>query len=424
VSARRSVVQARHLAARARTRLRLVGRVRALITDPTGRQSLVALFFNAGTSFVAGAILGSITGVFDRYPGLLVMVPAAIGLRGNISTTFGNRISTAIHMGEFRFTLRSGSLLRQNLEASFVLTVGMSVVLAVTARLAATAAGIDHAIPVETLALIAVTAGVLSAIVGHAITVLLAHLSVHRGWDLDNVVAPVNSTFGDVVTLPCLWLTSHLATMPAERLVGWLVVVAALAVTAAGLSARQPVLRDVTRQAWPILTVAVLLQAAAGVALEARIELLAVLPALLVLQPAFVSSTGALGGILSSRLATKLHLGIAQPSAKPGVEARADGAILFGLALVVFTFGGIGAHVTALLTGLASPGLPDMVLLSLAAGAIATVIVMAISYYGTVGAAVVRLDPDIYGIPVVTGSADFVGSLTLITLAVVYVLPA
>lgn len=416
-------MNARGLARRARTRLRLASRVRALFTEPTSRQSLVALFFNSTTSFVAGAVLGSITGVFDELPGLLIMVPAAIGLRGNIATTFGNRISTAIHMGEFRFSLRPGSLLRQNLEASFVLTLAMSAVLAVVARLAATAAGIDHAVPVETLALIAITGGLLSSVIGHAITVLLAHVSVRRDWDLDNVVAPVSSTFGDVVTLPCLWLTSHLADLPGERLVGWVLVGAALATGAAGLAARQPILRDVTRQSWPILTVAVVLQAAAGVALEARVELLAVLPALLVLQPAFVSSAGALGGILSARLATKLHLGIAQASAKPGTEARADGAIVFSLALVVFAFGGLGAHVTARLTGLASPGLLDMVLLSLGAGAIATVVVLAISYYGTVGAAVVRLDPDIYGIPVVTSTADFVGSLTLIAFAVAYVLP-
>nr|MBA2607378.1 divalent cation transporter [Actinomycetota bacterium] len=47
-------------------------------------QSLVALALNSSTSLVAGAMLGTITGTFERLPGLLIMVPPAIGLRGNV----------------------------------------------------------------------------------------------------------------------------------------------------------------------------------------------------------------------------------------------------------------------------------------------------------------------------------------------------
>ena len=63
------------------------------------RQSFVALALNSSTSLVAGAFLGAITGTLQDYPGLLVLVPAAIGLRGNIFGAFGNRISTTIHTG-------------------------------------------------------------------------------------------------------------------------------------------------------------------------------------------------------------------------------------------------------------------------------------------------------------------------------------
>ena len=73
----------------------VLGRRLVDLLGPTGgaaRQSLVALLFNSATSFVAGAVLGSITGTFEALPGLIVMVPAAIGLRGNIFGTFGNRL--------------------------------------------------------------------------------------------------------------------------------------------------------------------------------------------------------------------------------------------------------------------------------------------------------------------------------------------
>jgi cation transporter-like permease len=78
-------------------RTREAGRRLVDLLGPTGdaaRQSLAALLLNSVTSLVAGAALGAITGTLEALPGLLVMVPAAIGLRGNIAGSLGNRISS------------------------------------------------------------------------------------------------------------------------------------------------------------------------------------------------------------------------------------------------------------------------------------------------------------------------------------------
>ena len=40
--------------------------------------------------------------------------------------------------------------------------------------------------------------------------------------------------------------------------------------------------------------------------------------------------------------------------------------------------------------------------------------VLAVAYYGTLAAFRVGLDPDNYGIPLVTSSVDFVGALALV----------
>ena len=86
----------------------LTRRLLALLGPSTdgARQSLVSLCLNSSTSLLAGAVLGSITGTFERLPGLLVLVPAAIGLRGNVFSSLGNRLSTSIHVGTFRLSLR------------------------------------------------------------------------------------------------------------------------------------------------------------------------------------------------------------------------------------------------------------------------------------------------------------------------------
>jgi len=46
-----------------------------------------------------------------------------------------------------------------------------------------------------------------------------------------------------------------------------------------------------------------------------------------------------------------------------------------------------------------------------------------VAYYSTIVAQRFRLDPDIYGVPSVTSTVDFVGSVALITLAVAFILP-
>ena len=55
-----------------------------------------------------------------------------------------------------------------------------------------------------------------------------------------------------------------------------------------------------------------------------------------------------------------------------------------------------------------------MVLVSLIGGMFAVAFVVALAYYGTIAAWRVNLDPDTYGIPVVTASVDFVGVVALI----------
>ena len=403
---------------------RIAARARALLGGAAAaRQSLIALAFNSTTSFAAGIVLGSITGVFHRLPGMLIMVPAAIGLRGNISTAFGNRLSTSIHAGQFRLSRRRDSVLVQNLEASFILTAALSTALAGMAKVGAIALNVEGAVSLHTLALISITAGLLSSLVVHTITVGMAWAAVRYGWDLDNVIAPVDSTFGDVLTLPALWLTSHLAGIPGEAFLAWALIATSIAALVYGLSSRRPIVREVTRLSWPILLAALALQVGAGLVLEQRLDGLAVVPALLVLQPAFVSSAGALGGILSSRLSTKLHLGLLRPTTMPALQSRREAALLLGLAVAVYLFDGAGAHTAARLMGLHSPGLLSLTVLSLVAGMLSVLFVITVAYYGTIVAYRFRLDPDIYGVPVVSSSVDLVGSVLLVLLAAIFVLP-
>ena len=395
-----------------------LGRRLVDLLGPTGgaaRQSLAALGLNSTTSFVAGAVLGAITGTFETYPGLLVMVPAAIGLRGNIFGTFGNRISTSIHTGTFRLSFRSETVLGQNVAASLSLTFILSLILAVVARITAVGFGIENAIGLIDLALVSILGGLLASLIVLAATVLLSIGAVRRDWDMDNLVAPTVSTLGDVITIPSLFVASlilHNQTM--TTILGWALSIFSVVVFIWSLNAHLAMLRQIVLESLPVLIAAVVLSTLAGVAVEKQLAIFAALPALLVLEPAFVSSAGALGGILSGRVATGLHLGLVEPTLRPGVEARRDAALMLVIGFPVFVFDAVGAAVVGALLGLESPGIGWMVLASLIGGLFVTVFVIALAYYGTIAAWRVDVDPDTYGIPIVTASVDFVGAVALI----------
>jgi mgtE-like transporter len=388
------------------------------LLGPTGdaaRQSLVALVFNSATSLVAGLALGLFVTTFEELPGLLLMVPAAIGLRGNVFGTFGNRLSTAVHTGAFTPSLRSESVLGQNVLASMVLTLSMSVVLAAVAWVTALAFGVVDAIDLLDMVFISVVGGVMASLVVLGASVLLALTAVRREWDLDNLVAPTVSTLGDVITIPCLWLASRMLGDGSwtEVAAAVLTVLAAAALLAAWRTRHEEV-RRITIESVPVLTMALVLSTLAGLAMQKRIEVLAVLPALLVLQPAFVSSAGALGGILSGRVATNLHLGIVEPTMAPGREVRRDALLVLAIGLPVYVLNGVGSEVVATLTGQDGPGVVRMVGVALAGGLVTVLFVTALAYYGTIAAWRVDLDPDTVGLPVVTASVDFVGVIALI----------
>jgi mgtE-like transporter len=400
-----------------RPRLSLLTRLRALLgPDASGvRQSLVAQCLNSSTSFVAGAFLGSITGTFAKYPGLLVLVPAAIGLRGNIFGAFGNRISTSIHAGTFRMSVRRDTVLGQNVLASMVLTMGASLVLAFAAKAAAVALGIQHSIGTFDLVTVSIVGGLIGSTIVLGCTLGLTAGAVRYGWDLDNVSAPLVGVLGDVLTLPALYFATFLLGIAVVTpSLDILLTLGAVAVLIVGWRTPLPELRRIVRESMPVLVIAGCVSAGAGLALEKSFAAFEKFPALLVLEPAHLSSGGALGGVLAGRLATKMFLGTASPSAYPDREARRDIGLLFLLTGPVYLFNAVGAQLVSELIGVRSPGWGQMIGVSMVAGFAGMLLVVAMAYYSTITAVRTGLDPDNYGIPATSSFVDFAGAITLI----------
>ena len=396
---------------------RLAARVRALLgPDRAGvRQSLVALGLGLVAAMTAGLVLGSISETLEELPGLLILVPAAIGLRGTVFGALGSRLGTAIHAGTYGGGARRGSMLNQNLAAAAVLTIVLSVVVAVLARAVAVGFGVTETISVPELIVISVVGGLLASVGMAGLTVALAAASARAGWDPDNVMAPLITAGGDLLTVPSLFVAAQLVDHEtAVTLLTVLLVAAAAGAVIGVLRTDQTEVRDIVRQSFLVILLAGVLSLVAGVALEGRLDGLARFPALLTLVPPFLATAGSLGGILSNRLTSKLHLGLIEPTTAPGPAARGDVAQVFALALPAFVAASILAEGVAGLADLASPGLADMVGVAVLGGLLATSFAGAVAYFGAVVSYRSGIDPDNVGIPLVTSSIDLVGSLSFV----------
>ena len=379
------------------------------------RQRFVALTVGVVAASAGGLVLASAEGTLIDLPGLLLLVPGAIALRGNVFGAVGSRLGTAVHTGTFRLSARPDGVVGQNMLGAAVLSLVLSAILGVLARGTAVVFGIAPTMSLADFVVVSTLGGLLASMVVGVVTVGLAAGSVRFGWDLDNVMAPLVSTLGDLATVPALVVAALLADRAGlTDALGLGVVAAAFVVLVAAWRTPLDEVRRIVRQSVPVLAVAGVLDLVAGVTVEKRLDDLLAAEAVLVLLPAFLGTAGALGGILSSRLSTHFHLGLDDATPLPSRSSLREARSVGLVAVPVFALCAALAQWASVATGQTTPGLGDLLLVMLLAGAVATLLVLLVAYYTTMAAFRFGLDPDTYGIPMVLSVLDLVGAFTLI----------
>lgn len=375
----------------------------------TLQQGVAALALSTGAGFVAGLILGSITGTLELLPGLLVLIPASVGMRGMIFGAMGARLGTGIAAGVFEPTLRRGGLLARNVEVAIISAVLSSFYLAAMAKLVASAFGEDT-VSLWDLVTISVVGGVLASGVILVVTVVLAVQSFRRGWDLDAVSTPMVTAIGDMITLPALFLATFVARNDAlNAVVATACAAAAFGALAWALVRSSAEVRRTLLEMAGVSALAPLLDIFAGAVLEAHRTELEAIPGILILIPPFVSQAGAIGGILSARLSSKLQLGVITPRGRPERPAVIDATVVVALGVVVFAVIGAVAASLASLTGVARPPAGLMLGGTVLAGVLVLPITLFAGYYVAVLTMRFGLDPDNHGVPTITATMDLSG---------------
>ncbi|HEX2030428.1 MAG TPA: magnesium transporter [Actinomycetota bacterium] len=383
-------------------------------------QGFVALVVATLGGLVGGLVLGRITGTLERLPGLIILIPAAIATRGNIFGALASRLGTSIHAGLFATTRERQGPLYQNVYAAAVLTLAVSLLVAVVAKTVSVLFGIPS-MSVLDFIVISVLGGVLASVFVGIFAVALSLWAFRGGWDLDSVAAPLITASGDMFTVPALFLASFAVDIRwvTPALAGAFIGVAIVAAVR-GVATDLPSARGIIRESLPVLFVAGTVDVFAGVFVQARLDEFVQLPALLILIPPVLGNAGGLGGLLASRLTSKLHLGVLPPRGRPEPLAFLDSSIVFLIGVAVFPLLGAAAQLLAAATGLASPGLARMVGVATLAGLMATLLAVVVAYYAAAASYRLGLDPDNHSLPLITSSMDFLGVVALVIALVAF----
>ncbi len=168
------------------------------------KQSLPLLLLCGIGGIFAGNILGLMTDLFQTIPGLIVVIPGIIALRGNISTAFGSRLGSAYHLGVINAENMWNEELKQNILGSSVLSILVSLLIGILAYVTSIAFFNINPNPYKLISIVFL-AGIVSAFILTMLTIGIIYLVFKRGYDPDNITGPALATVGDIITMLCIF---------------------------------------------------------------------------------------------------------------------------------------------------------------------------------------------------------------------------
>ncbi len=160
------------------------------------------LMILAFVGMFSGLILTTGQDLLFKSPALFILVPAVVGLGGNLGAIIGSRVSTALHLGIIEPSL-SNVALRNNIISSLIAGGVMFVALGIIAGALASFLALEGPSMIE-IFLISSLSGVFLVLFVVIISVTAAFFSYRRGLDPDDVVIPVVTSFSDLAGIAFL----------------------------------------------------------------------------------------------------------------------------------------------------------------------------------------------------------------------------
>ncbi|MBI5228864.1 magnesium transporter [Candidatus Micrarchaeota archaeon] len=177
------------------------------VFDNSFKEMLSAELVSITGGLAAGVLLAYHTDKILLVPGMLILLPGFLEMRGNISGSFASRLSSGLFLGVIKPTKLRSKIVEGNLIASFALVILISLALGLIAGLFSflTTGMFAHRI-----VLLALLAGLIANAVEIPLTLLVTFYLFKKGHDPNNVMGPFITSTGDITSilalLVALWI--------------------------------------------------------------------------------------------------------------------------------------------------------------------------------------------------------------------------
>jgi len=153
-------------------------------------------------SIIGGLIVGTLLAVYkDKIlliPGMFILLPGFLEMRGNISGTLASRLSSGLFLKVIKTDKKNIEIINANVLASFFLAILVSLVLG------AIAAFFNYLILgsfTSSIILLAVIAGVIANLIEIPLTVVTTFYLFKKGYDPNDIMGPFVTSTGDVTSV-------------------------------------------------------------------------------------------------------------------------------------------------------------------------------------------------------------------------------
>ncbi|MBX4196816.1 magnesium transporter [Candidatus Pacearchaeota archaeon] len=147
---------------------------------------------------IAGSLLALYTNKLELLPGMLIILPGLLDLRGDIGGSFVSRITSGLFLGVIKPGQLNTKIIRGNIAASIILTLFLSFFLGVLATLFTY---ILFHVWYVSLMMLALVAGLVANVLEIPITLFTTYFLFKRGNDPNNIMGPLVTAVGDIVSI-------------------------------------------------------------------------------------------------------------------------------------------------------------------------------------------------------------------------------